>query len=142
VGFEYPNPNYPQEKKEDKGFNELENAEWYKHAFDLQSLGKATKPMANIDPEALFDLDANNSVKTIHNPHLKPTFVTLEEDEDNESEAAAPETTARSTTPPCKNPNKDAPSANELVAEASLHRMRKLGTSLRRVVDSCQQHPL
>ena len=52
----------PQEKKEDKGFNELENAEWYKHMFDLQSLGKATKPMANKDPEALFDLDANNNV--------------------------------------------------------------------------------
>jgi hypothetical protein len=52
----------PQEKKEDKGIDELENAEWYKNAFDLQSLGKATKPMVKKDPEALFDLDANNSV--------------------------------------------------------------------------------
>jgi len=57
----------PQEKKEDKGIDELENAEWYKNAFDLQSLGKATKPMANKDLEALFGLDADNSVKTIHN---------------------------------------------------------------------------
>ena len=57
----------PQEKKEDKGINELENAEWYKNAFDLQSLRKATKPMANKDLEALFGLDADNSVKTIHN---------------------------------------------------------------------------
>ena len=36
----------PQEKKEDKDIDELENAEWYKHAFDLQSQGKATKPTA------------------------------------------------------------------------------------------------
>jgi len=46
--------------------------------------------MANKDPEALFGLDANNSIKTIHNRHFKPTFVTLEEDEDDKSEAAAP----------------------------------------------------
>jgi len=52
----------PQEKKEDKGIDKLENAEWYKNAFNLQSLGKATKPMVNKDPEALFNLDANNSV--------------------------------------------------------------------------------
>ncbi len=76
--------------------------------------------MANKDPEALFDLgDANNSAKTIHNRHLKPTIVTLEEEEDDKSEAAAPSATTRSATPPCKNPNKDAPSANNLVAEAS-----------------------
>ena len=106
----------PQEKKEDKGIDELENAEWYKNLFNLQSLGKATKLMANKDPEALFDLDANNSAKTIHNRHLKPTIVTLEEDEDDKSEAAAPSATTRSATPPCKNPNKDAPSANDLVA--------------------------
>ena len=85
----------PQEKKEDKGIDELENAEWYKNLFNLQSLGKATKLMANKDPEALFDLDANNSAKTIHNRHLKPTFVTLEEDEDDTNEAAAPSATAR-----------------------------------------------
>ena len=55
--------------------------------------------MANKDPEALFDLDANtnNSFKTIHHGHLKPTFVTLEEDEDDKSEAAAPSATARSS---------------------------------------------
>ena len=111
----------PQEKKEDKGFNKLENAEWYKNAFDLHrhSLGKATKPTANKDPEALFNLDANNSDKVIHNRHLKPTFVTLEEEEDDESEAAAPTVTTRSATPPHKNPNKEAPSANDSVAEAS-----------------------
>jgi hypothetical protein len=57
----------PQEKKEDKGIDELKNAEWYKNAFDMHSLGKATKPTVNKDPEALFNLDANNSVKTIHN---------------------------------------------------------------------------
>ncbi len=57
----------PQEKKEDKGIDELENSKWYKNVFDLHSLGKATKPTANKDPEALFDLDANNSIKTIHN---------------------------------------------------------------------------
>ena len=37
----------PQEKKEDKGSDELENAEWYKNAFNLKSLGKATKTIAN-----------------------------------------------------------------------------------------------
>ena len=43
----------------------------------------------------------------------------MEEDKDDESEAAAPAATARSATPPRKNPNKEAPSANDLVAEAS-----------------------
>jgi hypothetical protein len=107
----------PQEKKEDKGIDVLENAEWYKNAFNLQSLGKTTKPTANKDPEALFDLDANNSVKTIHNWHLKPTF-TLEVDKDK-SEAAAPAVNARSTMPPRKNPNKEAMSINDSVAETS-----------------------
>ena len=55
----------PQEKKEDKGIDELDNAEWFKNTFDLQSLGKATKPMANKDPEALFGLDANNRKQSI-----------------------------------------------------------------------------
>ncbi len=109
----------PQEKKEDKRIVELENVEWYDNAFDLQSLGKATKPTANKDPDALFDLDANNSIKTMHNL-LKLTFVTLEEDEDDKSEAAAPAATARSAMLPRKNPNK----------------------SVQRVADSCQQHPL
>jgi hypothetical protein len=108
----------PQEKKEDKGIDKLQNAEWYKNMFNLQSLGKMTKPTANKDPEALFDLDMNNSIKTIHNQHLKPTF-TLEFDEDDKSEAAAPAATARSATPPRKNPNKEATSINDLVAEAS-----------------------
>ncbi len=108
----------PQEKKEDKGIDELKNAEWYKNAFDLQSLGKTTKPTANKDPEALFDLDANNSIKLIHNWHLKPTF-TLKMDKDDESEAAAPAATARSATLPRKNPNKEAMSINDSVAEAS-----------------------
>jgi hypothetical protein len=85
--------------------------------FDLQSLGKTTKPTSNKDPEALFDLDANNSIKMIHNWHLKPTF-TLEVDKDDKSEAAAPAATARSTTPPRKNPNMEATSINDSVSEA------------------------
>jgi len=99
IGIRTPKPylTTPHEKKEDKGIDKLENAEWYKNAFDLQSLGKATKPNANKDPEALFDLDANNSAKKIHNRHLKPTFITLEEDEDDTNEAAAPSATARSS---------------------------------------------
>ncbi len=43
----------------------------------------------------------------------------MEVDEDDKSEAAAPTATARSTMPPCKNPNKEATSINDLVAEAS-----------------------
>jgi hypothetical protein len=60
----------PHEKKQDHDLKELETATWYKNAFDLKGLGKAAKPATNNAPEALFDLDAKNSVKTIHNCHL------------------------------------------------------------------------
>ena len=42
----------------------------------------------------------------------------MEEDKDDESEAAAPAATARSATPPRKNPNKEVLSAKDSVAEA------------------------
>jgi hypothetical protein len=72
----------PREKKEDKDIDDLEAATWYKQAFDLRGLGAAMKPAMNKAPKELFDLDAEQSIKTIHNRHLKPTF-TLEDDDDD-----------------------------------------------------------
>ena len=98
----------PREKKQDHDLEELETATWYKNAFDLKGLGKAAKPATNKAPEALFDLDAKNSVKTIHNCHLQPS-ITLQ-DENDDSEVMAPAATASPATLPHKNSAKDATS--------------------------------
>jgi hypothetical protein len=78
-----------QEKKEDTDIDDLEAATWYKGAFDLRGLGKAMKPAANKAPEALFDLDAEQSIPTIHNCHLVPTFNLDNGDDDSEGLAPA-----------------------------------------------------
>ena len=88
----------PREKKEDADIDDLEAVTWYKGAFDLRGLGKAMKPAANKAPEALFDLDAEQSVTTIHNRHLAPTF-NLDYDDDD-SEGLAPAANPRPATPP------------------------------------------
>jgi len=88
----------PREKKEDADINDLEATTWYKGAFDLRGLGKAMKPAANKAPEALFDLDVEQSVTTIHNCHLAPTF-NLDNDDDD-SEGLAPAANPRLATPP------------------------------------------
>jgi hypothetical protein len=62
----------------------------------------------NKAPEALFDPDAKNSVKTIHNCHLQPT-ITLQDD-NGDSEVMAPTATASLATLPHKNSAKDATS--------------------------------
>lgn len=98
----------PREKKEDKDIDDLEAATWYKQAFDLRGLGAAMKPATNKAPEDLFDLDAEQSIKTIHNRHLKPTF-TLEDDDDD-SEGSAPAANPRPATPPRKSTDKEATS--------------------------------
>ncbi len=102
----------PREKKQDHDLEELETATWYKNAFDLKGLGKAAKPATNKAPEALFDLDAKNSVKTIHNCQYQPT-ITLQ-DENNDSEVMAPTATASLAMPPHKNSAKDAMSNIDL----------------------------
>ncbi len=71
------------EKKEDQDIEDLEAAAWYKQAFDLKGLGKSAKPAGSKAPEALFDLDAKQSITTIHNRHLTPTFNLLEEDDNS-----------------------------------------------------------
>jgi hypothetical protein len=109
----------PQEKLEDKDLDKLEGVAWYKNAFDLQSLDKSIKTTTSRAPEALFDLDATHSVKTIHNRHLKPSFI-LEVDEDDKSEAEASAADASSATPPRKITNKEAPrNTTALAATAS-----------------------
>ena len=82
----------------------------------------AMKPTMNKAPEKLFDLDAEQSITTIHNRHLKPTF-TLEE-EDDDSEGSAPAANPRPATPPRmstdkevrsekNSPNEDSPPQDE-----------------------------
>ena len=88
----------PREKKEDADIDDLEAVTWYKGAFDLRGLGKAMKPAANKAPEALFDLDAEQSITTIHNHHLVPTF-NLDDDDDSEGRLA-PAANPRPATPP------------------------------------------
>jgi hypothetical protein len=90
----------PHKKKQDKDTKDNETETWYKQAFDLRGLGKITKPAVTKAPKVLFDLDAENSVKTIHSCHLKPTF-TLGDD-DNKSKRLAPAVNARPVMPPRK----------------------------------------
>jgi hypothetical protein len=107
----------PREKKEDKDIEDLEAASWYKQAFDLRGLGEAMKPAKNKAPEDLFDLDAEQSIKTIHNRHLTPTF-TLEDDDDD-SEGSAPAANPRPATPPRKSTDKEATSKKNSSNKAS-----------------------
>jgi len=99
----------PEEKQQDDALDDLEGASWYKNAFDLQELGiKTLKTMADKNPEALFDLDADAlSYTTIHNRHLKPTYNV--DDEDDESESLAPAANTSPATPPHKNPDNETP---------------------------------
>jgi hypothetical protein len=60
----------PRKKKQDQDTKDIETATWYKQAFNLRGLGKIAKPAATKAPKVLSDLDAENSVKTIHNRHL------------------------------------------------------------------------
>ncbi len=55
------------DKKQDQDTKDIETATWYKQ-------GKITKLAATKAPEVLIHFDAENSVKTIHNHHLKTTF--------------------------------------------------------------------
>jgi hypothetical protein len=97
----------PQEKTEDKDLDKLESRAWYKNALDLQSLEKSIKTATSRAPEALFNLDAAQSVTTIHNRHQKPSFI-LEVDDDDDSEVPASAADTSKATPPRKNPNKEA----------------------------------
>jgi hypothetical protein len=98
-------------EKQDHNAKDLKTANWYKKAFGFKGLGKAAKPVTNKAPKALFNLDVKNSVKTIHNSHLKPTF-TLEDEHDN-SEVMAPAAILSPATPPHKNSAKEATSNND-----------------------------
>jgi hypothetical protein len=68
--------------------------------------------MADKNPEALFDLDADAlSYATIHNRHLKPTYNV--DNEDDESEALPPPAKASPATLPRNNPDKETPENND-----------------------------
>jgi hypothetical protein len=108
----------PHEKKEDQECEDFEAAAWYQQAFDLKGLGKGAKPVASKAPEALFDLDAEQSIKTIHNRHLTPTFNLLEDDDD-ESEGLASAANPRPATPPRKSNNTEATSTEYSYSKAS-----------------------
>ena len=56
------------------------------------------KPAANKAPKALFNLDAEQSITTIHNRHLVPTFNL--DDDDGNSEGLAPAANPSPATPP------------------------------------------
>jgi hypothetical protein len=103
----------PHKKKQDNALEDLENATWYKNAFDLQQIGtKSSKQAADKKPEALFDLDTNaNSFATIHEHHLKPPTYNLA-NKDNDSEELAPAANTSPATPPHKNPNKETTGKN------------------------------
>jgi hypothetical protein len=75
------------------------------------------KPAANKAPEALFDLDAEQSVTTIHNRHLTPTF-NLDNDDDD-SEGLAPAANPRPATPPHRKLHTDAASDKSSKDKAS-----------------------
>lgn len=107
----------PREKKEDDDIDDLEAATWYKGAFDLRGIGKSMKPAANKAPEDLFDLDAEQSITTIHNRHLTPTFNLDEEDDD--SEGLAPAANPRPATPPRSKLHTDAASDKSSKDKAS-----------------------
>jgi hypothetical protein len=79
----------PREKEEDQDIKDLEAAAWYMQAFDLRGLGKSMKLAVTRAPEALFNLDAKQSIKTIHNHHLTPTINLLEENDKSEGSAPA-----------------------------------------------------
>ena len=84
----------------------------------MKGLGKGAKPVASKAPEALFDLDAEQSIKTIHNCHLTPTFNLLEDDND-ESEGSSSAANPRPATPPRKSNNLEATSAEHSYSRSS-----------------------
>jgi hypothetical protein len=104
-------------KEQDQDIEDIETATWYKQVFDLRGLGKITKPAATKPPKVLFNLGTENSVKTIHNGHLKPTF-TSGNDDDN-SEGLAPAANPRPAISPHKNPDKEATCTKGLSTMAS-----------------------
>jgi hypothetical protein len=130
----------PREKEEDQDIKDLEAAAWYKQAFDLRGLGKSMKPAVTRAPEALFDLDAKQSIKTIHNHHLTPTFNLLEEDD--KSEGSAPTANPQPATPPRKNPNKEATRNENLSSKTSPQQDEEVGVMHLWTVDSCHQRHL
>jgi hypothetical protein len=75
------------------------------------------KPAANKAPEDLFDLVAEQSVTTIHNRHLTPTFNLDEEDDD--SEGLAPAANPRPAMPPRSKLHTDAASDKSSKDKAS-----------------------
>jgi hypothetical protein len=52
-----------RKKEENQDIKDFEATAWYKQAFDLRGLGKSMTPAVTRAPEALFDLDAKQSVK-------------------------------------------------------------------------------
>ena len=98
----------PHEKKENEDLEEMENTTWWNNAFDLREMGrKPAKRAADKKTVALFDLDADAlSFATVHNRHLKPTFIV--DNKDGESEGQAPTADPSLATPPRKNPDKEA----------------------------------
>ena len=103
----------PHKNKENEDLEEMENATWWNNAVDLSEMGKKpAKRAADKKPEALFDLDADAiSFATVHNRHLKPTFIV--DDKDGESEGQAPIADPSPATPPHKNPDKEATRTTE-----------------------------
>ena len=132
----------PHKKKENDDLEEMENTTWWNNAFNLREMGrKPAKRAADKKPEALFDLDADAlSFTTVHNRHLKPTFIV--DDKDGKSEGQAPAANPSPAAPPRKNPEPQGPWVSRLLRLPLRVRRHKLGTRMRRMADSHQQCPL
>ena len=118
-------------KKQDHNLEELETATRYKNAFNLKGLGKAAKSATKKAPESLFDFDAKNSVKTIHNHHFQ--------DENNDSKVIASAATASLATPPRKNSTKDPTNNIDSSFMVPPSQDKEVGEMCAAVADSRQQ---
>jgi hypothetical protein len=69
-----------KELAQDKTIADLEKAAWFKDAFSDLNLNQSLKGMKQPapPPEALFDLDGERPIKTIHERHMHRTTTTTE----------------------------------------------------------------
>jgi hypothetical protein len=82
-----------------------------------------------VAPEAFFDLDAEQSIKTIHNRHLAPIFK-LDDNDDN-SEGSAPTANPRPVTPPRSKLHTEAASNKSSNDKASPPQDEEVGVMMR-----------